>query len=300
MSSPESDAIAGTGGAPAQSAALPSENRDMFAQLATLGRLPGHNVELRFVPIHDLQRNRLTTFFCTPAFSGRDASPVLGYRVFEGMGAHELPFIDRAILAHAVKFARRLAAAGTVAAVGTSVHYETLASSKGQEIYQHALRAAGVADYPFLVLNIEDVPTGGARLAEVVAAVRPYLKRIFVHLPDIETSIQHFGHLGVAGLTLSLPPQSDRVTAMGTAKWLIRECEAQAAHSSVDQIDSEAAREIMALAGIRFGAGAALGARAFYGDANPADVEVYMAEASAEHTADNSASAPRVDQHQHA
>jgi hypothetical protein len=281
-------------------AVLPLENRDKFAQLATHGRLPGHNVELRFVPIHDLQRHRVTTFFCTPAFSVEAAPIVHGYKALEGVGVREMPFIDRAILAHAVKFARRLAAAGTVAAVGTSVHFETLAWSKGREIYQHALRAAGVSDYPFLVLNIEEIPTSvsAARLAEVVAAVRPYLKRIFLHLPDTETSVQHCGHLGVSGLTLSLPPRPTRVVAMGTAKWLMRECDAQTAHSCVKEIDSETAQEIMTLAGIRFGAGTALESREFHGDAHPADIEAYLTEA---HTVENSKSlVSRPDAHLHA
>jgi hypothetical protein len=283
-----------------QAAVLPLENRDMFAQLATHGRLPGHNVELRFVPIHDLQRHRVTTFFCTPTLCAQDAPIIHGYKAFEGISARELPFIDRAILAHAVKFARRLAASGTVAAVGTSVHFETLASPKGREIYQHALRAAGVADYPFLVLNIEEIPTGisSARLADVVAAVRPYLKRIFLHLPDTETSVQHCGHLGVSGLTVSLPPEPTRVVAMGTAKWLVRECDAQSAHSFVEQIDSEVAQEIMTLAGIRFGAGTALESREFHGDAHPADIETYLTEA---HAVENKKSlGPRLDVHLHA
>lgn len=294
MSPPEHKGFAETHVEDAAERPAVPQDRDMFAQLATHGSLPGHNVELRFVPIHDLQRHRVTTFFCKPAFCVQNAPIVEGYKALEGIGVRDLPFVDRAILAHAVKFARRLAASGTVAAIGTSVHFETLAWSKGREIYQHALRAAGVADYPFLVLNIEEIPTGvaAARLAEVVAAVRPYLKRIFLHLPDTETSVQHCGHLGIAGLTLSLPPRPTRVVAMGTAKWLMRECDAQTAHSCVEDIDSEMAQEIMTLAGIRFGAGAALGSQEFHGDARPADIEAYLAEAHTEDSGKHAGSKP--------
>ena len=282
MSPPERPAFIGPHDASPDLAVLPPEDRDAFAHLATQGRLPGQNVELHFVPIHDLKRHRVTTFFCRPVFCVQEAPIIYGYRAFQNIGVRELPYIDRAILAHAVKFARRLAAAGTVAAIGTSVHFETLAWSKGREIYQHALRAAGVADYPFLILNIEDVPEGVAsgKLAEVVASVRSHVKRVFLRVPDTETSVLHCGHLGISGLTMTLPPRATRVAAMGTAKWLLRECEAQGAHSCMDGIDSEASRELIVLAGIHFGAGTALGTRDFRGDANPADVEAYMAEAS--------------------
>jgi hypothetical protein len=282
MSPPEHKPLTGPHDASSDIAAPPPENRDAFAQLATQGRLPGQNVELHFVPIHDLKRHRVTTFFCTPVFCVQDAPILYGYRAFQNLGVRELPYIDRAILAHAVKFARRLAAAGTVAAIGTSVHFETLAWSKGRELYQHALRAAGVADYPFLILNIEDVPDGvpSGKLAEVVASVRPHVKRIFLRLPNTETSVLHCGHLGISGLTMALPPQATRVAAMGAAKWLLRECEAQNAHSCIDGVDSETSREIVTLAGIHFGAGTAFDVSEFRGDAQPGDVEAYMEEAS--------------------
>ena len=67
-------------------APIPSEYRDAFAQLATQGKLPGQDVELRFVPIHDLQRRRVTTFFCSPVFCVEDASLIYGYRAFQGIG----------------------------------------------------------------------------------------------------------------------------------------------------------------------------------------------------------------------
>ena len=284
MSPTEPDAPAAVDIDDATAKTLPPEDRDAFAHLATHGKLPGQNVELRFVPIHDLQRHRVTMFFCTPVFSVQNAPIIYGYRAFQSVGPRELPFVDRAVLAHAVKFARRLASAGAVAAIGTSVNYETLASPKGRELYQHALRAAGVADHPFLILNIENLPeaVGSARLAEIVGAVRHYVKRIFVHLPDMETNVQHCGHLGVSGFSLTLPPGSTRVSAMGAAKWLIRECEAQSAHSFIDHIDSDEMIELMTLAGIRFGSGSAFGPREFRGDAHPAEVESFMAEAGRE------------------
>jgi len=261
-------------------APIPSEYRDAFAQLATQGKLPGQDVELRFVPIHDLQRRRVTTFFCSPVFCVEDASLIYGYRAFQGIGSRELPFIDRAILAHAVKFARKLANAGTVAAIGTSVNYATLASPRGREVYQKALCAAGVSDCPFLMLKVEDVPAGtsAAELAETVNLLRPYVKRIFVHVPDTETALHSANYLGASGLVLSLPPRPSRMMIMGAAKWLLNECTVQEAHSCIDVIDDDETLELIRAAGIRFGAGPVFGSREFRGDAHPSAVEYYMAE----------------------
>lgn len=263
-----------------ETAPISSEHRDAFAQLATYGKLPGQDVELRFVPIHDLHRRRVTTFFCSPVFCVEEAPVIYGYGAFQGIDQRDLPFIDRAILAHAVKFARKLASAGTVAAIGTSVHFSTLASSRGRQLYQQALRAAGVSDCPFLALKVEDVPPGisPAELAEVLAQVRPYVKRIFVHLPDTETAIHRCDYLGAAGLVLSLPSRPTPMMIMGTAKWLLRECAVQTAHSCIDHVDNDETLELITAAGIRFGAGPVFGSREFRGDAHPSSVEYYMAE----------------------
>jgi hypothetical protein len=259
---------------------IPPESRDAFAQLATQGRLPGQDVELRFVPIHDLQRRRVATFFCSPVFCVEDVSLIYGYRAFQGIGSRELPFIDRAILAHAVKFARKLANAGTVAAIGTSVNFVTLSSPGGRDLYQRALCAAGVSDCPFLVLKIEDVPAGtsAAELGEIVNFLRPYVKRIFVHVPDTETALHSANYLGASGLVLSLPPRPSRMMIMGAAKWLLRECTVQTAHSCIDVIDDDETLELIRAAGIRFGAGPVFGSREFRGDAHPSAIEYYMAE----------------------
>lgn len=260
--------------------ATSAEGRVDYTQLATEGALPGENIELHFVPIHDLERRRVTTFFCSPVFCVEEAPIIYGYRAFQGVGARDMPYIDRAILGHTVKFARKLAQAGTVAAIGTSVNYATLSWPKGREIYEQALKAAGVGDCPFLLLKIEDVPSGASpgELAEVVAHVREYVKRIFVHIPDMETSIQRCGNLGVSGLVLSLPPRPTRMSVMAASKWLLRECEAQTAHSCVDYVESEETLDLVRVAGVRFAAGTALGTTAFCGSAHPQSVEYYMAE----------------------
>jgi hypothetical protein len=252
--------------------------RDAYAELAMRGVFPGQNVELVFRPVHDLVRGRATTFFCTPAFCVAGAPVITGYRAFEGISPRELPFLDRAILAHALKFARRLGEAGVYTAVGAPVSFESLVWSRGREIYREALRAAGVPDYPFAVLIIRDVPAGitASRLAEIVGAIRPLAKRVFVHLPEHETAALASGHLGADGFILSLPSRQTPQQTERSAQWLAKMSEAQTALSCVDQIENDSSLEIVKAAGIRFGQGAAFGSAEFKGSTVPIDVEAFM------------------------
>jgi hypothetical protein len=254
------------------------EPRDAYAEFAMRGVLPGQHVELSFTPVHDLVRGRSTTFFCMPAFCIAGAPVISSYRAFENANSRELPFLDRAILAHALKFARRLGQAGVYTGVGVPVSFETLVWSRGREIYREALRAAGVPDYPFVVLTIRDVPVGitASRLAEIVDSVRPLAKRIFVHLPDTETAALNSGHLGADGFILSLNPRQTPVQIERAARWLAHVCETQTALSCVDQIENASALEIVKAESIRFGQGAVFGPTEFRGTSTPIEVEAFM------------------------
>ena len=254
---------------------------DRFSDFAIRGILPGQSVELIFTPVHDLVRGRSTTFFCTPAFCVAHAPVICGYRAFEGLAPEDSPLVDRAILAHALKFARRLGQAGVYVSVGAPVNFLTLSSSQNREAYCETLRAAGVPEYPFVVLIVQDLPLGitASKLAEVIASLRPLAKRIFVQLPNIDTALLGSGHLGADGFILSLPPHQ-RPTQVAAADWLAKMCETQTALSCMDQIDNEGAVEIVRAASIRFGRGAAFGPAEFRGDAPPIDVEAFMRNAT--------------------
>jgi hypothetical protein len=254
------------------------EKRVALVQLAAHGRFPEQNVELSFVPVHDLRHPRVSAFFCSPVSGAQVPSRIYGYRAFQGISRQEWPLVDRAILAYAIKFARKLTAGGIVAAIGTCVNFETLAWSQGRKIYCQALRAIGAGDFPFLILKIEDVPAGTlpGRIAEIVSSVRPLVKRVFVHLPDCDIPTHQCGHLGVTGFVLSLPPRPSPATASGISNWLMRTCEIQVALSCVDHIDGDATLERVRQAGIRFGAGHVFGGQEFRGDADPLVVEAFM------------------------
>jgi hypothetical protein len=254
------------------------ESRDTYSELALRGHLPRQNVELLFEPVHDLLRGRSTTFFCTPAFCAGGAPVIRGYKAFQGVSQSELPYIDRAMLAHAMKFARRLAQSTVYATIGVPVSFETLTWSRGREFYQEALRAAGVPDYPSIVLCINNLPRGitVSRLAELVGHLRPLAKRIFVHLTEADASLLGSGYLGANGFVLSVPTRQSQPQTERVATWFARACEAQTALSCMDQIDNSDELGVVKRASVRFGLGTVFGPTLFRGNAEPVEIESFM------------------------
>jgi len=254
------------------------EPRDVYSELALKGQLPNQNVELLFQPVHDLLRGRSTTFFCTPAFCVGGAPVIHGYKAFEGVNPRDLPFIDRAMLAHALKFNRRMAQAGVFLATGAYVSFETLIHSRGREIYQEALRAAGVPDYPSLVLCVRDLPAGitASRIAELVGYLRPLAKHVFVHLPNAETPVLNCGYLGANGFVLTQPTRQSPAQNERTATWLARVAESQTALATIDGIESEGELESIRRTPVRFGMGPVFGPTVFHGTSEPVEIESFM------------------------
>jgi hypothetical protein len=256
----------------------PRESRDAFGELALRGQLPKQNVELLFEPVHDLLRGRSATFFCTPAFCV-DGTPVIrGHKAFQGVSQSELPYIDRAILAHALKFARRLSQSGVYTTIGAPVSFETLTWSRGREFYQEALRAAGVPDYPSIVLCVNNLPRGitVSRLAELVGHLRPHAKRIFVHLPEADSALLGSGYVGANGFVLSVPARQPQSQTERVAAWFARACETQTALSCMDQIDNSDDLGVVKRASVRFGLGSVFGPTQFRGSAEPIEIESFM------------------------
>jgi hypothetical protein len=260
----------------------PVRSRDSFAELALSGKLPADNVELTFTPVKDLRRGRITTFFCVPALCVAHTPVITGYQAFEGLDAGEMPAIDRAILAHALKFARRLANENVYASIGTPISFETLVSTRGRATYQEAMRAAGVMECAQIFAVIRNIPSGvtASRLADIVACVRPLVRHIFVQLPDTQVPILSCASLGASGFSLRLSGGSEPQLVEQMAGWLGRVCETQSALSCIEGIDDTAALSTIAKAGTRYGAGLALGSKSFRGDAHSLDVETFMRSAA--------------------
>lgn len=222
--------------------------------------VPREPIEMRFVPVHDLRRNCVSTFFCTPAVSIGGTHLLYGYKAFQHQSPREFPIIDEALLRFSMLFSQRLKDEGVVAAVGTSVHFETLAWPKGREAYISALKEAGAARDPYLLLKIEEAPGGvpASRLADLVSAVRPFVRRVFVHVPDMDSGFDGT-QVGATGFVASMPSRPTRPIIAAVAKSLMRICEHQMALACIDSIRSEEALSLVRAIGVRFAAGSVFG-----------------------------------------
>lgn len=233
---------------------------------------------LGFAPVHDLRKGTLPTFFCMPV---RLADREIAYQRdgFAGIGPREFPRFDRAMLGHTLAFSRRLNGAGIVAAVGASVSFETLASSRGRSLYLEALRKAQCANNPYLIVKIDMIAPGTpyVRLLELVSVVRPLAKRVFVHLPESDLAVIEQANLGAAGYVLSSRPGMTYVEIAAQCLRFAKSCNALGALSCVDRIPDDTTADLVRTAGVRFGEGRFLGSRNFFDDTPLSDIAAYRA-----------------------
>jgi len=239
------------------------EEKTAFRELERDGVMVERGGELNFFPVHDLRRKAVSALFCSPTFAGA----VFGHQAFQDLSPAELPYVDRAILNHSIMFAGRLAEAGIVVAVGAPVSFETLAWSKSRQIYQWALRAANVAQNPQIILKIEDIPIGtpASRISQIVSAIRPFAKHVFVHLPNDHVELTMAGRIGASGLVLSLQRRAAAPEILADSRWLSRAAIAQTAMSCIDHVESDEALTVVRSAGIRFAVGHVFGAETIRG-----------------------------------
>lgn len=227
-------------------------------------------VQFAFMPIEDFRTGRTSTLFSTPFRKGAFGT-FYGYRaLLESM--KESPAFDLAALDHAVALTRRLIRLGLYAAVGTPVGYETLARPRWRKAYQEKLREMRATENPLLLIKIDAIPVGitASRLADIVHCLKPFAKRIFVHLPERTMPLSRTGLLGASGFVFSLNRglPDDQVTE--EANRLIRFCMGQGAVSTIDNIETQAQWDLVRAAGARFGAWAP-------SDSNALNVEDHLA-----------------------
>ncbi|HWY63079.1 MAG TPA: hypothetical protein VNW15_14350 [Rhizomicrobium sp.] len=136
------------------------------------------------------------------------------------------------------------------------MNYETLAWSRGRQLYQKALRAADAASNPFLLVKIDGVPPGtpATRLAEIISMVRPFVSRMFVELSDWDQGILRGGLLGVAGFMTSLPEDVKLAVAGRTVTNLAQLATSQNAIACIANVGGSNQLAMARTAGIRFAA----------------------------------------------
>jgi hypothetical protein len=252
--------LGATGIAPGAPARAPSQTEnvlaDPLARLAESG-VPGYEgLQAGFLPMINLRRDAASIYLCGPVRQ-RGSETVFGSAALADANPQDRASIDHAMLEYSIGFARAVVPTKFAAAIGTSVSYETLAWARGRRIYQEALRAANVAENPFLIVKIENVPAGATvqRLAEVVSVVKPYVKRVFLELPDCETGLTFAGQIGASGLISSLSANATPAEAGRIAARLVRTAMAQQALSCIDGVTGAEALARVRAAGVRFAAG---------------------------------------------
>ncbi len=237
-----------------------AKDTDLFFRLDASGITGCSGLRTAFVPVYDLRRNTPTTFFCAPVSADISGS-VIGAKALKNIDPRDRPWLDEALLKQAIDLTRQIAKADFVAAIGVSVSYETLSWSRGRHLYQSALRGADAMANPFLLIKIEDIPVGTplTRIAEVVGAIRPFVRRIFLHLPESEMRSLESGNIGMSGVVGTLPDDVTPRTSVKIATSLMRVANAQRAFPCMHGVNSEQSLGLVRAAGIRFASGRALG-----------------------------------------
>ena len=154
----------------------------------------GGDLKSGFLPMLNLQREGPSIYMCG-AVGKHAGRTVFGASVFRDCDPKTRPALDAAMLGYGLGFARQIVPTGFAAAICVGVSFETLAWSRGRQLYLQALRVAGTAENPFLIIRIRDVPPGTTtgRLAELVAMIRPVVRRVLGQLPDCEIGLMQSG-----------------------------------------------------------------------------------------------------------
>ena len=204
------------------------------------------------LPIFNLQQEAPPIYLSGPV-SIRDGKYLFGGEALKFCHPQYRPSLDIAMLEFALNLLPYGTPAKQVSAVATSVSYETLAWLRSRRSYLDALRAAQIADNPHVIVKIDDVPRGTPvwRMTELVAMLKPVVKRIFVQLSDRDNSLARSSCIGAAGFCAAIGPQAELSEIANTASRLRNIATAQHAFSYVMGVDSAAALNVIRDAGIR-------------------------------------------------
>jgi hypothetical protein len=226
---------------------------DPLARLAQ-GGLPGYDgLTTGFAPLINLSRET-SALFLSGAVRQKDGKTLFGMEALSGTDPRDRASLDEAMLEYSLSHARGVLPTRSATAIMTPVHYETLAWSRGRQLYQKALRHADAAGNPFLLVKIEGVPSGtpAARLTEVIAMVRPFVRRVFVELAEWDQNLVRGGMLGAAGYMATLAQSASLAMAGRTMSNLVQLAAAQQAVACIANIEGANHLALARSAGVRF------------------------------------------------
>ena len=242
---------------PVQQACLNDQvEADPLRRLSQSG-MPGYEgLSTGFVPLINLKRGMASVLLCGPVRQLKDRQ-LFGAAAYAGIDARDRASLEEALLEYSLSFARSMAPTEQATAIATSVSFETLASSRGRQLYQKALRAASVSANPFLLVKIDEIPPGTpqARLSEIISMVRPFVRRVFLELPDWDLAgLQRGGLLGVAGLVARMPADGSRAPDNRAVTGLVRLAASQRAVACITDLATADQMAFAKHAGVHFAA----------------------------------------------
>lgn len=229
---------------------------DPLRRLSQSGMAGYEGLSTGFVPLINLKRGMASVLLCGPVRQLKDRQ-LFGAAAYAGIDARDRASLEEALLEYSLSFARAMVPTEQATAIATSVSFETLASSRGRQLYQKALRAGAVSTNPFLVVKIDGIPPGTpqARLSEIVSTVRPFVRRVFLELPDWDLSaLQRGGLLGVAGLIARMPAQAVRPPDGRAVSGLVRLAASQRAVACITDLANAGQMAFAKQAGVHFAA----------------------------------------------
>jgi len=126
------------------------------------------------------------------------------------------------MLRHSLNRLSEAASGKSVSAIATSVSYETMAWSRSRQLYLDALKTAGLSSNARFIVKLDDVPSGTplCRMSDIVAMLKPLVKRVFIQLPDRNTSLTTGGCIGAAAYCAAIDPKMGRPGVAAIASWL--------------------------------------------------------------------------------
>jgi hypothetical protein len=238
---------------PKKPSATEKVEADPLARLAQSGLAGYEGLSTGFAPVINLARDNSALYLCGPTRQHKGRT-LFGLAALAGINRTDRASLDEGLLEYSLGFASAKPDAKSATAVVAPVHYETLAWSRGRQIYQKALRTADVAANPFLLVKIEGIPTGtpAARLTEIISMVRPFVRRVFVELSEWDPNLMRGGHLGVAGFMSALPDNASLPVAGRAMAHLVQFAAAQQALACITNVSSANHLALARAAGVRF------------------------------------------------
>jgi len=213
-----------------------------------------------YSPIWDSKKGRITAFGL--GLGGIHRRRMEGPRVAADalMLASAQSKLDIAVLAWALRGARRILSRGPIALISAPVHVETLSWSKTRNAYLDVLSQIEPSLLALVTPRIVGLDAGSnlSQVTQWSRALHQHVRGLFVHLPSTNFDFSRTGVLGVTGFGLSVPV--NRAALAEEAGKLSRICAEQNAVAHVDNVASAAELSLLKRKGIRFISGPLIGA----------------------------------------